>query len=217
MPIFRIDSFRTITTLALVCAAALILAPGANAADGQAVTVAHSTPLSRTAVLTDVRTAFVDGDRIGSVHGGADCSTSGDREWSQLIRSRIETEMAYVFRDELAKVQTIAATAGKAAPLKVQAFLNDIRVDVCQAAAGAWQGEFRVQVGWQIVAPDTGRVIYQASTNGSFALASPQRVSSTAALRQAFGVAVRGLLSDRRFVAMLEQDEQHRFALAGAI
>jgi hypothetical protein len=96
----------------------------------------------------------------------------------------------------------------------VQAFLNDIHVDVCQAAAGAWQGGFYVQVGWQIVSPQTGKVVYQASTDGSFMLASPQRVTSASALREAFGVAVRNLLADRRFTAMLQQNGDRHLALA---
>ena len=214
MHTFRIDSYRTLAALALSSAAVLALMPVAKAADVDAVIVARSAAAPRSAVLTEVRTAFVDGDRIGSVHGGSDCSASGDREWSQLIRRRIETEMPQVFREELAKATPAAVSKG--APLKVEAFLNDIHVDVCQAAAGAWRGEFYVQVGWRIVAPDSGRVIYQASTEGSFTHASPQRASSATALRQAFGVAVRSLLADRRFVAML-QDNAPQLALAEPI
>jgi len=165
-------------------------------------------------VLKDLHTAFVDGDRIGRVNGGADCNAAADRAWTPLVRQRIETEVAQVFRDELTKVSAAQASSGRAAPLKVHAFLNDLHVDVCQAGAGAWQGEFRVQVGWRIVAPETGKIVYQASTDGAYVLATPQRVTSATALREAFGVAVRSLLTDRRFTAMLQQNESRRLALA---
>ncbi|MFL6664699.1 MAG: hypothetical protein ACJ8G7_21190, partial [Rhizobacter sp.] len=112
MNTFRIDSYRTLAALALGSAAVLALMPVAKAADVDAVTVARSAAAPRGAVLTEVRTAFVDGDRIGSVHGGTDCSASGDREWSQLIRRRIETEMPQVFREELAKATPAAASKG---------------------------------------------------------------------------------------------------------
>jgi len=212
MPTIRIDSLRLIGGLTLACAGALALAPTARAADMDAEQYAVAVP--RAATLSDVRTAFVDGDRIGNVNGGADCSASAEREWTPLVRQRIEAEVVRVFREELAKVSAAQAAGASSAPLKVHAFLNDLNVAICQSGAGAWQGGFKVQVGWQIVAPESGKVIYQASTDGSFTLASPQRVTSSAALRQAFGVAVRSLLTDRRFTAMLQQNESRRLALA---
>jgi len=212
MQSLRIESFRLIAGFALACAGALVLAPKAHAEDS--LDELHAAALPRAAVLSDVRSAYVDGDRIGSVNAGADCSASGEREWSPLVRRRIESEVAQVFREELAKVSAAQPAGAKAAPLKVHAFLNDLNVAVCQAGAGAWQGAFRVQVGWQIVAPESGKVLYQASTDGAFTLASPQRVTSATALRQAFGVAVRSLLTDRRFTAMLQQNESRSLALA---
>ncbi len=202
MPAIRLHSFLVVAGMALCCAGTLAVSSRAAA-----------TELPRGAVLTEVRTAFANGDRIGSLHEGADCRANSDREWSPLVQRRIQTEVSHVFRDELAKAQPVGA-ATKGAPLKVQAFLNDIHVDLCQAAAGAWQGGFYVQVGWQIVSPQTGKVVYQASTDGSFTLASPQRITSASALREALGVAVRNLLGDRRFAAMLEQNGDRRLALA---
>lgn len=194
--------------------AALALASSAAAF---ADTVSPSA-LPRTAVFTELRTAFSEGDRIGAVHAGAGCASAADREWSALIRQRIEAEVPRVFREELARRQPVSASGAKAAPLKVQAFLNNIDVDLCQAAAGAWQGGFYVQLGWQIVAPDTGKVVYQASTEGSYSLAAPQRTSTAAGLRHAIGVAVRNLMADRRFVAVLQPHEPQRsLALAGSI
>jgi serine protease Do len=198
MPSHRIQS--CLAALGFACSAAALAAA----------------PAMKGAVLTELRTAFNEGDRIGTVHAGANCASAADRGWSQLIRQRVEAEVSQVFRDELARLQP-ASSGARAAPLKVQAFLNNIDVDLCQAAAGAWQGGFYVQLGWQIVAPASGKVVYQASTEGSYSLASPQRMSTANGLRQAIGVAVRNLMSDRRFAAALEQNEpQRHMALANA-
>ncbi|WP_280152874.1 hypothetical protein [Piscinibacter sp. XHJ-5] len=199
MPFHRLRS--CLAALAVMCSSAAFAAP----------------PSVAGAELTELRTAFNEGDRIGTLHAGADCASAADREWSQLIRQRIEAEVPQVFREELARLQAASPGGAQAAPLKVQAFLNNIEVDLCQASAGAWQGGFYVQLGWQMVAPDTGKVVYQASTEGAYSLAAPQRISTAAGLRQAVGVAVRNLMSDRRFAAALQQDSQRRFALAAPI
>jgi len=204
MPSHRISSFLAAAALASGAAAFAETAPASD--------------LPRTAVFTELRTAFKDGDRIGTVHAGPGCAGTADREWSALIRQRMEMEVPRAFREELARRQLAAVPGAKAAPLKVQAFLNNIDVDLCQAAAGAWQGGFHVQLGWQIVAPDTGKVVYQASTQGSYALAAPQRTSTAAGLRQAIGAAVRNLMADKRFVAALQpHGAQRRLALAGSV
>ena len=187
--------------------------PSVKSVDAKPQVTALAGTMTRAAVFTDLRTAFAEGERIGTLHSGAACGATADREWSELVRQRVETELPNAFRDEMAEARRLLpAPAGGAAPLRVQAFLNNIDVQVCQAAAGAWQGGFYVQVSWQIVSPDSGQVVYQASTEGSFMLNQPQRMATATGLREAFGVAVRKLLADRRFVALLA--DPHRVALA---
>jgi len=207
----RFDTYRLMAGMALACASAIAVSPRAFAQDTDEQL---SMAVPRAAVFTGVRTAYVDGDRIGRIDVGSDCSSGADREWTPLVRQRIDAEIAQVFREELAKTSLSLPSGMKAAPLKVHAVLDDLHVSVCQAGAGAWHGGFRVQVGWRVVAPDTGKVLYQASTQGAFTQATPQRMTSAAALHQAFAVSVRSLLADRRFVAMLQQNESRQLALA---
>src|SRR5262245_42148231 len=97
----RIDLGRLTAGLFIARTAATAAAPAPRAPatpDEQ-----HATALPRSAVLPNVGTAYADGDRIGSVNAGADCGNSDQREWSPLVRRRVETEVTNVFRDELAK------------------------------------------------------------------------------------------------------------------
>ncbi len=187
--------------------------PSVKRVDAKPQSTALAGTMTRAAVLTDLHTAFADGERIGTLRSGAACGAAADREWSELVRQRVESELPSVFRDELAKAGGMFPVGG-GAPLRVQAFLNNIDVQVCQAAAGTWQGGFYVQVSWQIVSPESGQVVYQASTEGSFMLNQPRRMATATGLREAFGVAVRNLIADRRFAALLQPADPRRVALA---
>ncbi|HEX6708245.1 MAG TPA: hypothetical protein VF169_26160 [Albitalea sp.] len=218
MPSIRVHSLLAALGLAVIGNAALAATPLVKAVEAKPLPAVQAPALARGAVLTDLGSAFIEGDRIGSVHAGTNCNASVERGWSELIRQRVDAEISQAFRDELGRTQSFrTAPAGMGAPLTVQAFLNDMDVEVCGAGAGAWKGGFYVQVGWQIVSPE-GKVIYRASTEGSFLQPSAQRVSTASGLRQAVGVAVRNLLADRRFTALLEeQGSQRRVALADPI
>ena len=170
---------------------------------------------TRAAVLIDIRSAFAEGDRIGTLHSGAACDAVAQREWSPLLRQRTESELRAVFDAEMTRSGGLAVIdAAGGAPLQVHAFVNDLDAQLCQAAASAWQGGFYVQVSWQVVSPESGRVLYQASTEGSFLLESPQRSAPAAGLREAFGVAVRNFLADSRAAAMRQTRDEARFAFA---
>ncbi len=211
MTLTRLRSIPIAAGLLLGSLSALADMPSVKSVD--APPVASSPRLMRTAVLTDVRTALARGDSIGKLYSGAACETTADREWSDLTLRRVQTDLSVAFRDEIARTRgpLLAADHG-ATPLRVQAVLDNIDVQVCQAAAGAWRGGFYVQVDWQIVSPDSGKVVYQTSTEGSFMLNEPQRTPTAEGLREAFGVAVRNLIADRGFAAMLEPAERHRVA-----
>src|SRR5258706_3445520 len=125
--------------------------------------VALAGTMTRPAVLTDVHTAFTDGDLVGALHSGAACDKLAQREWSDLIKQRIEAELPRVFNDEMSKVGgLLAGPKSNGAPLQVQPFLNNLDIQVCQPPAGKWQGGFSVQVGWQIVPPDSAQPASQA-------------------------------------------------------
>jgi hypothetical protein len=168
--------------------------------------------------LRSVGTAFQAGDAIGAVQSGAQCATETAREWSALIRQRVESDLAEVFSTEMSQIKTAAgSTAGLLKGAEINAFVNDLNVQVCKQAAGAWRGEFNVQVSWQVMSAETGRMIYQASTSGTYVRdASQTAVSAGSSLRQALTVAVRNLTTDRRFATLLRAPEDKAISVASA-
>ena len=212
----RIHSTLVAAGMLLGCVAAQAESPSVRAVEARPLPVVHFDTAARGAMLSDLHTGFAEGEPIGAVRSGAACGVAVGREWSELIRSRVEAELPQVFAEEMAQAAP-AAHAPAGAPLQVQAFLNDIEVELCDAGAGAWRGGFYVQLSWQVVSPESGKVVYQASTEGSYSLAEPRRVAAAAGLHEAMAVAVRKLLVDRRFSAMLQPAETRRVAsLSGA-
>lgn len=201
--------------LSLGLAPALAASPTVKVVQTRAVpALAPDQPVRDTA-LAGVHSTFSDGERIGTLHAGAGCAPDTERNWSQLMGRRVDAELPQAFQGELAR---LSRGAGNPVPaLQVQAFLNDMDIAVCRAGGGAWSGGMYVQLGWQIVEPETGRVVYQASTEGSYFQPATQRTEGSAALRQAMAVAVRNLLADRRFARLLQTHEGRRVAMAGPI
>ncbi len=168
----------------------------------------------RDATLAGVHSTFSDGERIGTLHAGAGCAPDTERHWSQLLGRRIDAELPQAFQEELARLTHSAGNP--VAPLQVQAFLNDMEIAVCRAGGGAWNGGMYVQLGWQIVEPETGRVVYQASRGrtSSSPRSGPQAPSPFARPSR---WPVRNLLADRRFARLLQLHEAPRVAMAGPV
>jgi hypothetical protein len=167
--------------------------------------------------LRSVSTAFQAGDALSTVQFGPECASNIPREWNALIRKRVETDLADVFRKEIASVKNVSsANAGLLAGAEVNAFLNDLDIHVCKLGAGVWRGDFNVQVSWQVLSTNSGRMLYQASTSGTYSREQAQTsVSAAAGLRQALTVAVRNLLEDRRFASLLRAPQDQGVSVAG--
>ncbi len=190
---------------------------GTMAASGPSVRPESMANQRQAVVVSQVRTVFTDEDRIGTLRSGANCELASDRLWSELVKQRVDAVLPRAFDDELIKAAAKNPHLGVAdgvAPLRMQALLNKIDVHVCQGPAGAWRGGFTVQVTWQVLAPESDRVLYQGSTSGAFTLNEFKRMSTARGLHEAFGVASRKLLADRRFAAALSAANASQVALA---
>jgi hypothetical protein len=154
--------------------------------------------------LKNVNTAFAMGEQVGTVKSGPACSAEAPREFSPLLRQLIETELAQVFKAEFAAMSAEHRDARLPAGAEVSAFINDLDIQACSLGQGAWQGEFKVQVGWQVTSSKDARTLYQASTSGTFSNAQAQAgLSPVAAMRAALKSSVKSLTTDHRFAALL--------------
>jgi hypothetical protein len=166
--------------------------------------------------LTGVRTTFAQGEHIGVIQSGPNCQSNTTREWSDLIRRRVESDLPEVFREEVSKTHIASiAAAGMPSGTNVQAVVSALDVRLCDLGKGVWRGSFNTQVSWQVVTAGTGRVVYRTSTRGAFTRGSNEvPANSATGLRQAFAASVRNLLADQRFVAALRAPDDQSGAIA---
>jgi hypothetical protein len=194
----------------LVAAFAVVVAAFAGTAAH-----AQSPAASRGAVLTELRSGFLSGERVGVLQSGPNCQEQIERGWSELLAQRVEVELPRAFEQEMSRSGGLAATASAGAqPLRVQAFVNKLDIHVCQAPSAMWKGGFQVQVGWQVMSADGSQVLYRASTEGSYTIDEPQRMQTSDALREAFVVAVRQLVAEPRFASLLKPQDAPAISIA---
>jgi serine protease Do len=144
------------------------------------------------------------GDPVGHVQLPPLCQQQEPRVWSELMARRASAELQQALDDELARARYVPRNRSTLAPLEVSAVLNDFAQNLCSTGNGQWHGGFYVQVTWKVRQAGTGKLLFQGTTKGSFATAQPAERPPAYALRDAFAVAARNLLADRRFVAALQ-------------
>ncbi len=169
---------------------------------------AQSSSATHGAVLSELRSGFASGERVGVLQSGPNCQEQTDRGWSELLAKRVDVELPRAFDEEMSRAGGLAATGSASAqPLRVQAFVNKLDIRVCQAASAMWKGGFQVQIGWQVMSADGTQVLYRASTEGSYTLDQPQQMATADALREAMAMAVRRLVAEPRFASLLKSQD----------
>src|SRR4051794_33554635 len=169
---------------------------------------AQSSPAAHGAVLSELRSGFASGERVGVLQSGPNCQEQTDRGWSELLAKRVDVELPRAFEEEMSRAGGLASAGSAGAPpLRVQAFVNKLDIRVCQAESAMWKGGFQVQIGWQVLSADGVQVLYRASTEGSYTLDEPQRMPTSDALREAMAVAVRRLVAEPRFASLLKPQD----------
>ena len=146
---------------------------------------------------------FKNGSALETSNASAACDQP-EREWSELLQRRVGIELEQAFKHELAQAHYPTATEVSRPSLEVSAFLNDFDLQVCPVGRGTWQGGFYVRVTWTIQESGSGRVLYQASTDGAYTSAGVRSTPAAHGLRAAMSTAVRNLLAERHVVALLQ-------------
>jgi hypothetical protein len=179
---------------------------------------AQPLPTKHAVQLASVTTAYAQGDAVGVIQSGPDCASSAPREWSTLLQHRVETELSHAFQDEVAKATpaTIQRSVARG-DLSVNAFVNEMKVQVCDLGKGAWRGGFQVQVSWQLKHRGDKQPSFRATTAGVFDSSRiDQAGPAGSGLRAAFATSVRQLLANPQFIAALDASEAPSTMIADA-
>ena len=199
--------------LILVASLALLSQVSACAGSAGLQTAAVTTaPPQAAVVLVAIGTAYGGEELVGQLHEGPDCEKATAREWSDLIRQRVATELKGVFEREA----TLRANSSRPPGMAMQAtaVLEKLDLQLCQHEAGAWNGSVKLRIGWTVMTPDGNHVLLSTATTGAFT-AGQRLVGSTAiAFDAALQISVAKLLDDYRYVALVAPSKATRLAQA---
>lgn len=171
-----------------------------------------------TVALTKLRTKFATPPAyIGMIRYGADCKEKFYIGWDRAVYAQYTKGMGEILRDELKKAHYPVPPSPSVAQLHIGAYIEEVQVDHCsknavvsrdekgrkQASVKNLDGTVYVKIVWQVISPDGPRVIFETTTEGSYRSDAEIQSSPAAFFRKAYGVAVRNLLAERDFQAVI--------------
>lgn len=153
------------------------------------------------------------GEEIGNSHVGLACLPQGKVEWKGGRVNITDEEFTEAFREELEKYNYPVVGDPNAlfddpsswkAELLVAGQVNKLDISVCYPMAGFGnykdsKGGAFVRVNWQIYGQLERKVVYEATTEGSFQSDSSSAYGIEKGLTNAFAAAVQNLLADEQF------------------
>jgi len=211
--------------VALLCAGFGLTSGHALAGPATIKPVEEKTPLAfpagetgRIAVLRQVKTRYESPGFIGESQSGWLCGRRGDIAWTQATSGTLlpVRAMAARFRTELEnahypvtvvsdsmfeeKKEGAPPDAGGKDKLQVGVFIKEISLNLCAKGNNSWTGETYLKLFWQVFAPEQKKVVFEATTEGSFQVKdAPVTGLPSAITIPAFAMAVRNMLADPGF------------------
>ncbi|NML47304.1 trypsin-like peptidase domain-containing protein [Ramlibacter sp. G-1-2-2] len=172
---------------------------------------------ARSLVLKTAKARFTSPPtHIGELHDGLFCGKKGDITWTDRLFQTITPGLGKTFRGELEKAgypmapsasDTLFPTAADkealqkraATQLQVGALVKDVAANFCVRGGGSAQGGVYLRIFWQVFAPDEQKVIFEATTEGSYQNAGGETASLSSFFLRAFEGASRNLLAEPGF------------------
>lgn len=173
-------------------------------ASGQAV---------RPLVLKAIKTRFENpAVRIGEFQDGFFCSPKATVTWNTKLYEQFSPTLSKSFRAELEKagypvpvvtdsVFDVPGDKAKPGPqLHVGALIKEVAANFC-VRNGATQGGVYMKVFWQVLASDAQKIVFEATTEGTYQPDSAEPGPPWPLFTRAFIAASRNLLADPAFQA----------------
>jgi serine protease Do len=154
--------------------------------------------------------------RIGDLHEGLFCGKTGNIVWTDKVYRSFSPGLGRSFRTELEKAgypvtaapaDTIFPVAPDkeqerqkaAAQLQVGMLVKEVAANFCYRGNTGTQGGAYLRIFWQVFAPDQQKVIFEATTEGSYQNAAMEGAAPPAFFLRAFAMAARNLLAEQGF------------------
>lgn len=150
--------------------------------------------------------------RIGVLQQGVFCGKTGDILWTDRVYNLVSPGFGRVFRTELEKsgyprvprpADVIFETAADkeqekqraATALQVGMLVKDVAVNLCVRGTTTEGGSY-MKVFWQVFAPDQQKVVFEATTEGSYQTQGSENLQAAEMFLRSYAMAVRNLLAD---------------------
>lgn len=168
---------------------------------------------TRPLVLTKVLVKLHRGDDVGKRMGGSICKERGRMNWRSGHADIADDDLQLAFRETLQQANYPVANdpddlfnrkSDPRAELRVAGSIDRLLVEPCYYYDNYQdydraKGAAYVHVNWQVYDVIAGRVVFETSTEGSFATDNVKPAGVTILLSNAFGAAVNNLLSNQSF------------------
>lgn len=212
----RKDTMRKLSALVLPL---LLATSGLAWADPAPVKQASDKPIigfqpgmpGRVLYLKTAKTNFdTPNAKIGTLQDGWRCGNSSDIIWNQKAFRMFNRKLFGSFRDVMEKAHyptPIAVDAifdaptekerPKAVPeLQIGSLLKDVSANLCLKDNGGNGGVY-MKVFWQVYSPELKKIVFEATTEGSFQTAAAEDIPIDRIFLQAYEHAARNLLAEQ--------------------
>lgn len=168
--------------------------------------------VGRSVALRTIRVKYdTPYSKIGEVQTGWFCGNGKDLLWSPPVYAMFGSRLGKSFRKELENaryaVPVLASDSmfedpgkekAKVLELQVGALIKEINANYCLKTEGM-QGGAYVKIFWQVYAPEAKKILFEATTSGTYQSSNLVKTDPGAYYEKAFAMAARNLLAEPGF------------------
>lgn len=164
----------------------------------------------RASYLRTIKTRYdTPNAKIGELQQGWLCGRTGDIVWSAKVFNLFSPKLPGIFRAELEKAHYPIPKVSDAIfdepnkpksgnDLQVGLLIKEVSANLCAKSDGVLGGVY-MKIFWQVYAPDIQKVIFEATTEGSYQPEGLDKTPVAGFFEKAFAVAARNFLAEQGF------------------
>lgn len=159
------------------------------------------------------------GTHVGALQTGLMCLAHSNLTWKGERLALSEDDFTNAFREELEKNNYQVVGNPNAlfedpsewkAEFLVAGVINELRINICFPYLtvlnfSSTKGEAYMKVNWQVYSRLDRKAVYETTTEGSYRSSETVADGGTSVWRNAFGMSIRNLLSDKGFYELVAE------------